>query len=121
MGVAYASSSLALASLEYFVNLDPAEAPADLVSIRISISEAVRYVQVAVSSLPESWRRVPFQQDLWAIGERWLVSASSVCLLVPSAVVPEEFNLLINPSHPDFKDLQFSEPAEFSFDPRMWK
>src|SRR5580692_8240850 len=119
--VAYASSSLALASLEYFVNLDPEDAPADLVYIRMSISDGVRYEQVSVSSLPESWRRVLFPQELWAVGEQWLVSASSVCLLVPSAVVPEEFNLLINPSHPDFKALQFSEPAEFNFDPRMWK
>jgi RES domain-containing protein len=119
--VAYASSSLALASLEYFVNLDPEDAPADLVSIRVSISGGLRYEQVSVSSLPESWRRVPFPQELWAVGEQWLVSASSVCLLVPSAVVPEEFNLLINPSHSDFKDLQFSEPADFNFDPRMWK
>jgi RES domain-containing protein len=64
---------------------------------------------------------VPFPQELWAVGERWLVSASSVCLLVPSAVVPPELNLLINPSHSDFKDLQFSEPTEFKFDPRMLK
>jgi len=41
--------------------------------------------------------------------------------LVPSAVVPEEVNLLINPSHSDFKDLQFSEAVEFTFDRRMWK
>jgi RES domain-containing protein len=40
---------------------------------------------------------------------------------VPSAVVPEELNLLINPSHSDFKDLQFAEPSVFNFDPRMWK
>jgi RES domain-containing protein len=110
-----------LASLEYFVNLDPADAPADLVSIRMAISDGVRYEQVSVSSLPESWRGVPFPQELWAVGERWLISASSVCLLVLSAVVPEEFNLLVNPSHSDFRRLQFSEPAAFNFDPRMWK
>jgi RES domain-containing protein len=40
---------------------------------------------------------------------------------VPSAVVPEEFNLLINPSHSDFKDLRFSDPSVFNFDPRTWK
>ena len=101
--VAYSSSSLALASLEYFVNLDPEDAPADLVSIRVSIPGAVKYEQVIISSLPESWRKLPFPQELWAVGERWLVSASSVCLLVPSAVVPQEFNLLINPSHPIFQ------------------
>jgi RES domain-containing protein len=110
-----------LASLEYFVNLDPEDAPADLVSVRISIPDGVRCERVSISSLPQSWRRVPFPQELWAVGEAWLVSALSVCLLVPSAVVPEEFNLLINPLHSDFKGLQFSEPAEFNFDPRMWK
>ena len=110
-----------MASLEYFVNLDPEDAPADLVSVRISIPDSVRREEVSISSLPESWRQTPFPQVLWEIGERWLISALSVCLLVPSAVVPEEFNLLINPSHPDFKGLQFSELAEFTFDPRMWK
>jgi RES domain-containing protein len=83
--VAYASSNLALASFEYFVNLDPQDAPPDLVSIRMSISDVVRYEKVSISALPDSWRMVPFPQELWEIGERWLVSASSVCLLVPSA------------------------------------
>ncbi len=118
---AYASSSLALAALEYFVNLDSEDAPADLVSIRVNIPDGVRIERVSSPSLPPAWRRTPFPQELWAIGERWLISASSVCLLAPSAVVPEESNLLINPAHPDFNALQFSEPAEFSLDPRMWK
>jgi RES domain-containing protein len=119
--VAYASSSLALASLEYFVNLDPADAPSDLVSIRISIPDSVRCERVNIASLPQSWRAFPFPQELWLVGERWLVSASSVCRLVPSAVIPEEYSLLINPSHADFKDLRFSDLAPFHFDPRMWK
>jgi RES domain-containing protein len=118
---AYASSSLALASLEYFVNLDPEDAPTDLVSIRVEIPDGVRFEQVSIPSLPDTWRRTPFPQELWIIGETWLLSASSVCLLVPSAVVPEEVNLIVNPSHPDFKDLQFSEAVEFTFDRRMWK
>jgi RES domain-containing protein len=119
--VAYASSSLALASLEYFVNLDPQDAPAGLVSVHTSIPDGIRCERVNISSLPESWRGVPFPQELWAVGESWLVAGSSVCLLVPSAVVPEEFNLLINPLHSDFKVLRFSDPSVFNFDPRMWK
>ena len=115
--VAYASSSLALAPLEYFVNLGPEDAPSDLVSMRKSIPDTVRCERVNLSSLSQSWRAVPFPLELWAVGDNWL-SASSVCLLAPSAVVPEEFNLLINPSHSDFKYLQFSEPAVFNFDPQ---
>jgi len=118
---AYASSSLALASLEYFVNLNPEDAPADLVSIRVEIPDGVRLERVDPVSLPENWRATPFPLALQTLGERWLISASSVCLLVPSALVPDELNLLINPSHLDFKDLRFSQAVEFRFDPRMWK
>jgi RES domain-containing protein len=81
--VAYASSSLALASLEYFVNLNPEDAPADLVSIRVEVPEGVRLERVDAASLPETWRETPFPRELQATGERWLISASSVCLLVP--------------------------------------
>jgi RES domain-containing protein len=101
--------------------LDPQDAPADLVSIHVEMPAGIRFEQLNVASLPETWRNTPFPRELWVIGERWLVSASSLCLLVPSAVIPDELNLLINPLHSDFKDLRFSEPAEFNFDPRMWK
>lgn len=117
--VVYASSSLALASLEYFVNLNPEDAPADLVSIRVETPEGVRLERVDVVSLPVNWRATPSPLELQAVGEQWLIAASSVCLLVPSAVVPDELTLLINPSHPDFKELSFSEAVEFRFDPRM--
>jgi RES domain-containing protein len=91
------------------------------VSIRISIPNTVRCERLDALALPQSWRDVPFPQELWAIGDKWLLLASSVCLLAPSAVVPEELNLLINPLHPDFKHLQFLGPSAFNFDPRMWK
>src|SRR3989442_7609233 len=51
--VAYASSTLALASLEYFVNLDPADAAADLVSVRVAIPRRLKFERIAVASLPE--------------------------------------------------------------------
>src|ERR1039458_1384393 len=66
--VAYASSSLALASVEYFVNLDPQDAPSGLVSVHTSIPDGIRCERVNISSLPESWRGVPFPQELWAVG-----------------------------------------------------
>jgi RES domain-containing protein len=119
--VAYASSSLSLASLEYFVNLDPVDAPSDLVSIRVEIPADVNIETVEMATLPGNWRRNPYPRDLQLIGERWLLAESSLCLRVPSAVIPEEFNLLINPLHRDFKALHFLGPVEFTFDPRMWR
>ena len=119
--VAYASGSLALASLEYFVNLDPVDAPPDLVSIRVEIPGDINFETVETATLPGNWRLNPYPRDLQLIGERWLQAESSLCLRVPSAVIPEEFNLLINPLHRDFKALQFLGPVEFTFDPRIWK
>src|SRR6266487_854763 len=69
---AYASSSLALASLEYFVNLDPEDAPADLVSVSVGIPDGVRFEEVSISSLPETWRRTPFPQE--TLGSRGKVA-----------------------------------------------
>jgi RES domain-containing protein len=118
---AYASSSLALAQLEYFVNLAPEDAPADLVWIRVELPNDVATEQLSVESLPEAWSSSPFPQALQALGNAWLDARRSVCLLVPSAVVPEECNLIINPAHEDFQRLVFSNAVEFRFDPRMWK
>jgi len=41
--------------------------------------------------------------------------------MVTSAVIPQELNLLVNPVHPDFEELTFHRPVEFTFDRRMWK
>ena len=119
--VAYASASLALAQLEYFVNLSPQDAPDGLVSIIVEIPEGLPIEEIDKSVLPPAWYRVPFPEELWAFGDRWVASARSVCLRVPSAVSQEDFNLLINPAHPDFKYLIFSQPRPFEFDRRMWK
>lgn len=53
--VAYASSTLALASLEYFVNLDPQDAPSDLVSVQVDIPDEIKVEYVDTASLPDDW------------------------------------------------------------------
>ena len=119
--VAYASSSLALAALEYFVNLDPKDAPTDLVSVRVDIPDAIRVDRIETTLLPQNWQQRPYPTKLQEVGDQWLESRTTVCLLVPSVVIPEEYNLLVNPQHPDFTVLAFHEPTAFVFDPRMWK
>ena len=55
------------------------------------------------------------------IGAQWVKSGSSAVLRVPSVLVPEEFNYLLNISHPDFKKIKIDDSVPFRFDPRMWK
>jgi RES domain-containing protein len=55
------------------------------------------------------------------IGAAWVRAGSTPVLAVPSALIPHERNLLLNPSHPDLAALRALPPEPFSFDPRMWK
>jgi RES domain-containing protein len=65
--------------------------------------------------------RLTAPAELAAIGEQWLREARSVALSVPSVVIPQEGNVILNPGHVDFVELVASPPEPLSFDPRMWK
>lgn len=69
--------------------------------------------------VPDNWRQYPHATDTQTFGAEWLQARRSAALRVPSAVVPGEFNYLINPAHPDFKRVKIGRPEPFSFDPRL--
>jgi RES domain-containing protein len=118
--IAYCASSLSLATLELFVHVDPATAPADLVAIEAELPDDSREV-LDVAALPSDWRAIPAPDELKDIGAAWARGARSLALVVPSAVVPQEQNVLVNPAHVDLPLLRIVGVAAFSFDPRMWK
>jgi RES domain-containing protein len=53
------------------------------------------------------------------IGTRWAETGETVVLQLPSAVVPEEHNFLVNPRHPDFRRLTIGAAEPFEFDERL--
>ena len=69
--------------------------------------------------LPPAWRRDPAPQSVKNLGDRWVRTARSLVLQVPSAVVPSESNYLINPSHPDFGQIEITGPIDPQIDPRL--
>lgn len=103
------------------MNLDVEEAPSDLVLVPADLPEDVTVEVVAREQLPGSWRKTPGPDALARLGSDWLRSRRSVALSVPSAVVPQERNFLLNPAHPDFARLLIGRREPFSFDPRMWR
>ena len=106
----YAASDAALAALEVRVHLDlpVALVPDDYVLIRIAIGD----VPIERIGIPP--------EDPRAFGDAWLRSRRSVVLEVPSAIVPESSNLLINPSHPLGATVRAETVRPFLFDPRLW-
>ena len=116
----YSSENLSLAVLELFVHVSPDNIPADLVSIRGELPDSVSAEEIDKANLPNNWQTYPAPSELQSIGTDWLLSQSSVVLLVPSAINPLEKNILINPAHPEMKKLRVETGRSFRFDPRMF-
>jgi len=72
------------------------------------------------ATLPPDWSTTPAPATVRAIGDQWIASRASLVLQVPSAIVPLQYNFLINPDHPAFAThLTRSAPQPFDFNPRL--
>jgi len=118
--VVYASTSLALAAMETFVNLEPNLQPDDLVSIEGEIPDELQVVRLDVHVLPPNWHETR-DESLRRFGDEWVRMGQTVDLLVPSAAILGERNLLLNPAHKEFPQIRFEEPRPFRFDARMFR
>jgi RES domain-containing protein len=116
----YTSTSLALAALELFVHLDPSQAPDDLVSIAATLPPNIKTETVDLPALPSDWRRIDHgaPRDL---GTEWAKAKRSLALRVPSAVIVDEWNVLLNPAHSAFARVTVTDPRPFRYDQRMFR
>lgn len=118
--VVYASTSLALAAVESFVNLEPGQRPPDLVSIEGEIPETLTVATLHMKTLPANWHESR-DESLHRFGNEWIRAGESAALLTPSAAIRGEWNVLLNPSHKDFRRIKFRAAAPFEFDLRMYR
>ena len=117
--LAYASEHQSLAMLEYFVHLDPEDSPDDLVLAVAEVPAKVSGERVAISELPANWRETPAPSELAQIGDNFVKRAENCVLLVPSALAASENNWLINPQHPEFRQIVLHSAEPLHYDPRM--
>ena len=114
----YTSSRLSLAALELLVHTEVTLVPPDLVACEIEVADSIDVEGVEIAELPADWR-LPGHPGCRAIGDRWLAEERTAVLRVPSAVVPEEWNYLINPRHRAAKAIEIVRRRKFSFDARL--
>lgn len=117
----YTSSTLALAALETLVHMEPDEAFESYIAIPADLAPGVQVTHLAPADLPRGWRDHPAPPELIDLGMRWIGRGETAVLAVPSAVIPQELNYLLNPRHPAFKRIRVGKAEPFSFDPRLWK
>ena len=115
--IVYTAESLALATLEVFVHIESDRLP--LMAIRAWLVDDLAVEEASRDHLPNNWQEESAYPALQQIGKDWLQSMRPI-LKVPSAIVPVEFNYLLNPQHPDLT-VRLESPQEFKFDRRMWK
>ncbi len=114
----YTSTTLSLAALEYLVHLEIAQAPSDLIALTIELPDQPVH-RLDPVELPADWQRIPEHPWCADYGARWLATGDSLSLLVPSALVPEESNLILHPGHPAFAKVTVVAERAFRFDPRL--
>ncbi|HVT18183.1 MAG TPA: RES family NAD+ phosphorylase [Thermoanaerobaculia bacterium] len=118
VAVVYASSTLSLAALELLVHLDPDLLPINLVAVAAELPSDPPLPTLRLRRLPAGWRTYPAPEFLQELGAEWVRTAGSLALAVPSAVIPSEWNVLLNPAHPDFSRLRMHPAEPFAFDSR---
>jgi RES domain-containing protein len=102
--VIYASTSIALAALEYAVHTAVRPADTVLLTMELPADSVLKIDQYLEGPLPGNWAAVEAQTQ--HIGTEWLTSNQSIALEVPSVVIPLERNLILNPSHPRFSEVR---------------
>jgi len=118
--VIYAGGTIAIAALELFVHL-AGIVPPDLVLVRIELPDKHSAETPALAELPRDWRRVPATPGSMDFGTAWAKALRSLVLHVPSALVPEEKNAVVNPAHREFAAVKMAIEREFRYDDRMYR
>ncbi|MDX5339864.1 MAG: RES family NAD+ phosphorylase [Cyclobacteriaceae bacterium] len=117
----YCADSRALAMAEVAVHLSLSILPKDYVMVEIEIPSFISIATLSKEDLPANWSSFPHVLDTQQIGDAFVAERKNCVLKVPSAVVPGDFNFLINPHHPEFSAIQIVGQEDFPFDPRLFQ
>ena len=114
----YSASSRALAAVEYFVNLEPSQAPADLVMAEADVPDSA-VLKLEMAKLPKDWFTLN-NRECRRLGMEWLKTRRSAALAVPSVPIRGDWNVILNPEHPDFSRIRRIAATPFFYDVRMF-
>jgi RES domain-containing protein len=114
--IVYTAGSRSLAILEILAHLTKSAPLNRYLLYRVECDDAL--VQL-LSDPPPGWNAEPPTAASQSVGDAWVESATHPVLSVPSAIVPEESNYLLNPAHPEFSQIVIGKPAACRIDPRL--
>ena len=77
--------------------------------------------QIITSNLPKDWRSMESYDQLQKIGNSWYDEQRSLCLKVPSSILPDNYNVIFNTTHPEFKNVKLIDVLDYEPDERLEK
>lgn len=119
--IIYTASNRSLAMAEVAVHFTLANLPDDYRMVTILIPEEMIMLSIRDKSLPKGWNSFPYDPDTHTFGDEFILKNEYCLLKVPSAVTKGDFNILINPFHPDFKNIRIIHNDPFPLDRRIFK
>lgn len=112
--IIYTAENPASALLEMMVHFDWDTMPSayQLLTIEVEANATVETI-----TPPPDW--INDHRITRMIGDTWLKRNETLLLRVPSAIMPESFNVLVNPAHPDANKLRLIKSEKVPLDPRL--
>lgn len=119
--VIYTAESRSLATLEMIVHRNSIKSDSSYKVLTISISETDNPIyNLNINQLPKNWRTFEAYSQLQLLGSNWYNSNESLLLKIPSAIIPKEFNYVINTQHPEFsKKVKLENVEDYFWDERL--
>ena len=114
----YTAATRALAVLEYSVNVNIDDIPRALCITSIEIPDT-SILLLEQAHLPGDWRYAPAPPTAKDFGTTLLKQNQYLAIQIPSVVIPEEFNYLINPLHPEMRRVHIVEVKDCVYDLRI--
>lgn len=115
----YTSGSLSLSLLELLVQVYDRSYLRHCVVFQTDVPESL-VDSPLMTDLPDHWNQIPYGHASQDFGNDWLSSSEGLALKIPSVVVPFEYNYVLNPNHPDYRNLQIEEKGQAGIDKRLF-
>ena len=114
----YLASSRSLALLEVMVHLPPLMVPDNYCLVEIEVPDN-SITNIEIDDLPHNWKDISPPMALSKIGDNFLVKRMHLLMKMPSSIVPDEYNYLLNPLHLGMHKVKILKKAPFDFDKRL--
>jgi len=117
--VIYTAASRALACLENVVHRSGEGLSSNYKVLTVEIPSKIKMAEIDPANLPDGWQHWTNYYKCQAFGDQWCNQNQTAVLKVPSAIIIEESNYLINPTHDDFLKIKIVDRTDFLFDHRL--